>query len=140
MTMTDKVRAQRYLELAGKVIEGPWVEEHEDGTHRRVWSTQTNGLIADCGWLNEDSNFIAASRTEGPYFTQKFLETVEEIERLREALERIAIQSERIVLAQLQSADKDGNPFPSIWVESLAVAMGNIARQALEGVNAHVES
>ena len=81
MTMTDKERAQAYLELAGFATEGPWREGHGAGEYRRVNSR--HDTVAECGWSDDNANFIAASRIEGPYFAQKFLDALDEIERLR---------------------------------------------------------
>lgn len=56
-----------------------------------------------------------------------------EIERLREGLGSLIKQSERAVLPKIQSHDEDGREFPSNWMESLVVSMGNIARNLLQG-------
>lgn len=55
-------------------VDARWIE---DGAHDVV--VKAGGLFDE-----DDAEFIAASRTEGPWAAQKLLEALDEIERLRQ--------------------------------------------------------
>lgn len=68
-------RAEKYLDLASRATEGPWVDpEIEPIYSAGVWGAPR---IAMCLSSCADARFIAASRTEGPWLAQKLLEALD---------------------------------------------------------------
>ena len=91
MTMTDKERAQAYLKLADKTTGDEWFVSQGN-----VVSRDSYKLIALRGLQKEDTKFIAASRSEGPYFAQKYLEQLDEIAKIAAMTDDLHREIERL--------------------------------------------
>jgi hypothetical protein len=94
--MSDRKRAQRYLELASKATEGPWyavggeVNTKGDGTYVGYPSSpEAIASLNDMEYIEnpnaeQDAQFIAVSRTEGPWLAKRLLEALDVLEHVAE--------------------------------------------------------
>jgi hypothetical protein len=84
--MTDiRERAQAYLELASKATEGPWDYDRGGGDCPAMVYQVSDEIYPDeiaRELLEADAEFIAVSRTEGPWLAERLLEALDVLERI----------------------------------------------------------